>query len=103
MNSRYLDFQPTNLEYLLNCNINFSKPVSQSSKVENTPDAVTDLLFLGSHVDESLMHSPLDVEAGQLGLGLDTQLQDFHQHIHLKFPSLQCIRAVEQETLQKQK
>ena len=83
--------------------IHFFKPVSQSSIIENTPNASTDLFFLGSHVVESQMHCPLNVKTGQLGLGLDTQLKDFHQHIYLKLPSLQCLGAVEQETLQKQK
>ena len=79
--------------------IDFFKPVSQSSKVENSPDAGTNLIFLGSHVGQSTTHSPLDVITGQLGFGLDTQLQDLHRHVDLKFPSLQRGGAVEQETL----
>ena len=71
--------------------INSFKPVSQSTKVENTPDAGTDLFFLGSQVKESLMYSPLDVITGQFGLGLYAQLKDLQQNIDLKFPTLQCL------------
>ena len=42
--------------------------------VENTPDAGTDLFFLGSYVDESHTHSPLYVITGQFGVGLDTNV-----------------------------
>ena len=80
--------------------INFFKPISQSSKVENSPDAGTNLFFLGSHVEQSLIHCPLDVITGQLGLGLDTQLQDLHHHIDLKFAARQRLGIIEQETLQ---
>ena len=94
----YLNFDnPKGSKVIMNKVI---KLVSQSSKVEDTPDTGTNLFFLGSHVDQSHMYRPLDVITGQLGLGLDTQLEDLHHHVDLKFPSFQRLGSVEQETLQ---
>ena len=85
----------SSLSYLV-----YFKPVSQSRKAENMPDAVSNIFFFWIHVEKSLINSPLDIITGQLGLGSNTQLQDLHQHVDLEFPSNQRLGAVEQEALQ---
>ena len=48
------------------------KSVTEGSIVENLPNTGSNLFFLGSHVEESLTNSPLEVITGQLGLRLNT-------------------------------
>ena len=46
--------------------------VTESGIIENPPNAGSNLFFLGSHVEQSHMDSPLEVITGQLGLRLNT-------------------------------